>query len=206
MSRSVATSRSSPIRKVQDSLAKPKIMPYADHMPVLIEPALFLAELSKMKKAHFTLSEIEQVLEQHRSNALIPEALALLIPEGLQVPPPPPSETYGGHWYRLPQRLEAESFLATYWSDYTVKHPHWLFAPHLREHDSALDAALRNRARALGESFDNFFFRNGVLTQTHVLSSSPDASIERQCTVFRQMVALRRLASMSKASNHLIER
>lgn len=172
---------------------------YTEYVGFVLEPAKLLQSLNKLLLAghsqQLTLEQLELVLQDCNAQPTdTPQQTKNFIDDvtGLQIPPPPPTEFYQGHWHRM-TRMSAETFLARFWAPYVTQHPHMLFAPHLRKHDLALDNALRHRARSLGMSADDFYFEVGMLSQSHL--AAPPATVARQAGLFRCMVAYQRLNS-----------
>jgi len=177
---------------------------YTDHMPVSIEPDALLVQLNKLLAASglsttVARAELDKILEACTVPSI--SALPFIDPvTALQLPPPPPAEVYAKHWQRLPKRLTAEEFLHTYWRRYTIDHPHMLFISHLRDHDIDLENALRARAKVIGISYDDYFFQQGIITQTIILKNPPK-EVRRQAEIFRNMTQLRRgMALQHKAT------
>lgn len=172
---------------------------YTEYVPVSIEPDALLVQLNKLLAASglsrtVARAELEKILEICSTPSI--GSLPFIDPvTDLQIPPPPPAETFSKHWDRLSKRYTPEEFLATYWSKYTSDHPHMLFVSHLRDHDGNLVSALRARASALNEDIDSFFFCHGVLTQAHVFGNCPD-SAKRQAKLFKALISYRRFEKM----------
>lgn len=174
---------------------------HTEQVSVYVDPAKLLEALNRVLEqfgaaSTLTPRDLETVLAEvgaHRDELHFLDDLT-----GLSVPPVPPRELYSGHWHRLPQRLSPEAFLAEFWREYTIEHPHMLFAGHLRRLDMALDSAMRHRASSTGLSVDDFYYRHGVLTQTHLKNPAP--AVVRQARIFRRHLAAERLQAAHHTS------
>lgn len=178
-----------------------------DIVPVTIDPARLLTNLNRLLRDTglsnpLKLEQLQRILDQ--STCVTPGLDPFTDDQtGLTLPPPAPAEYYSGHQTRLRVRLFPEDFLRRFWAPYVVTHPHMLFAPHLRDHDSALVAALRNRARSLKVAVDDFFFQHGILTRAHL--AMPPKGVERQARLFKAITHARQAATILQTIPRSIE-